>query len=292
MDSSGRESEGVFVVLKHPAYQLGVHRVVIGGEFRANLDAKWYEMQCGIATKFGVDPYLFIAFSVMEYGGYRAGEDHSFRAKDRGLSRIQTGRAFVHRNGAAGVLLADAARTGVLCEEAVQAQLRTLDAPVSPGSNCHQFSWMSPVEKRDEQSFVLMRRLQDTALAAQRRQYRWMGGRLRSESAPDSSIVVGLQSFHGYGALPYLYRAGAFGDGLRVHHTKDGRLEPAGGRTSGLRGSEHPIYGYTLATFIQELERNAEVRKRLVPPNRVLPVTTAVKRDLANPRCRGVPRGR
>lgn len=281
-------NRGIKLTLRHPAYQLDDDdKVVIGGTFKPNLDAAWYTEQCALAAEYGVDPYLFIGFSIVEYGGYRVGEDHEFRAADRGLAHIATGRKFVTQNGASGTLVGDALHTGVMCEQAVQQQLKALGAEDIYGDGCNSFSQNSGSQKKlDRQSFILLKQLQTTALQAQHREYKWSGGRLRYKTVAEPSIAFGLQSLHGFGTLPYLYAAGHFGDGKLVRYS-GGRLVPTKGFDSGLKGSEHPVYGFTLATFIHALNKNPEIRA-IVPQAAEQRVAQAVNRDFAKVKVRGL----
>jgi len=280
---------GVMLILHHPAYQLDDDdRVVVGGTFRANLDAEWYRLQCKQAAEYGVDPLLFIGFSLVEYGGYRVGTDHDYRAADRGLSHVPTGRNFVSENGASGVQLGDALHSGVLAEEVVQLQLKALGAReiFAGGVSGFDPAAAATQEQMDRQSFMLLKRLQDTALKAQNLEYYWQGKRLRYRRSLEPSIAFGLQSLHGYGQLPYLYRAGQFGHGKLVRY-RNGKLEPGFAGSSGVKGTEHPIYGYSLAWFIHQMNKNPAI-KQLMPPGSKLPVTQAVIRDFRKSKVRGL----
>ena len=281
------------IELKHPAYNLNGNMVVIGGTFRPVLDRAWYGQKIQEAAERGIDPYFWIAFSIVEYGGKRVDGAEPEKINSRGLSHLPVGNNFVANNGAAGVLIGDQLLySGLLYQSSVQKVLRDMGAPLVnnpyfdnparanrlqtiansmgvPVENLRQLYYFYPTngggpvtqEQIDTQSFVLLSQFQNNVLSQTRR---------------TGDIDSGLQSLHGYGRLPYLYRDGDYGDGKEVRYNpKDNSLVPGKAFGSGISGKDYPIYGYTLSNFIKNLYDNPQISS-MVPPNTKTPITDKV----------------
>lgn len=290
--------------ISHPGYWLdATNEVAIGGRFVPLLDKQWYREKAALAATYGVDPYYWIAFSLEEYGGYRLGPDHTATSEDRGLAHLAVGRKFVQENGAAGILLGDVIYSGFIFEPAVQQKLKQAGLPAQDSlgfladgvkaNYCYEPSAICTQDLLDRQSFIMLKAFQDKALKDAQRVYWWENDtregyegkqrlRYRARTADEStSVGYGMQGVHGYGTLPYLYRAGQYGEGTLVRYVaRTQTLVPAYAGNAGITGAKHPIYGMTLSHYISVFAADPRFSD-LIPADAATPITTRVLESAA-----------
>lgn len=228
-----------------------------------------------------------------EYGGYRIGKVlNPQKIESRGLSDVATGNNFVSSYGAAGLLMGDQFySSGVIYDKDVQEKLKEMGAPKSENPLLGEYDdrlqqiqkilnlkdeeiqevyYFSPPkfdgtatpEQMDAQSFVMLKKLQETVMD--------------HTNKKSGDVAYGLQSLHGYGTLPYLYIDGEYGKDMEVRYDSKGDMFTyADGKSSGISGRDYPIYGYTLAYYIKTLHDDPRIRE-ILPENAKTPVTDSV----------------
>ncbi len=305
-----------------------IEKVTPTGPMRGELHGPWYNHQCKLAAEYGVDPYLFIAFSIIEYGGYETGPEPPLHgALQLQLQVKDRGRKFAAAHGASGVLIWDALHAGAAHPASVQRQIRGLGAkhPNAKGdttlnsSNGLNYYYngdfydsrpsiadatklsdrVQYTELVDRQSFIFFKELQDNILRMSSKSgldsavyqapaTKQPGGAWAwpDKQTTESSIFVGLQSLNGLGAQWRMWRNEYSSKKLGDYYNQKNKSlfsRPAQYKSCGVFGNDHPMYGYTLASWISALRQSAAMRKVVETdnPNYKTPISSRIVRGAA-----------
>ncbi len=266
-----------------PFVTVGSHQLRANLNYRPMLNGEWYGLMIPEAVEKGIDPYWFMAMHIFEIGGVRSAGYEQKLSQDRvsqDLAHFSIGMGFVEENGAGGVLSGDfqnAVRNDNFYPAEVESFVREVNtlgsfAEYNPETRELQIyfpegdehSAWDPESNLNQASLALLKTHQERTLRE--------GG--------SQGIVLGLQSFLGYGELPKLFDENGR---LVDYDPKKDTIAPSLQWSRGIKGRDHPLYGIAAAELIRQLASDPRIQQ-LIPKGARTPVLDQIRgRDKNKP---------